>query len=249
MIELYHAHISTCSQKVRFCLAEKNIDWTSKPLDFSLSEQLSEDYLRINPNGVVPTLVDNGKAIVDSSVICEYLDDAYSKSGSRLSPNDAYGRAQLRAWLRYIEEVPTAAIRAPSFNMLFKPFIKAKTEQQRQEHIQRTPLRKDLYTRFGSQGFSETEIESSEQRLSQTLKRMDEALKNGPWLLGEQFSIADICVLPTVVRMDDLRLNNLWENFNGVKSWYTRIQARPAFELTYYTGSRVAIGDPNVLDN
>ena len=114
MIELYHAHISTCSQKVRLCLAEKGLEWTSHPLDFAKAEHLAPAYLALNPNGVVPTLVHDGDPVIDSSVICEYLQEIAPKQGSSLMPGTPYGRARVRAWMRYIEEVPTAAIRVPS---------------------------------------------------------------------------------------------------------------------------------------
>ena len=54
MIELYHAPTSTCSQKVRMCLFEKNIEWISRPLNLASDEHLTPEYLAINPNGVVP---------------------------------------------------------------------------------------------------------------------------------------------------------------------------------------------------
>ncbi|HKM99241.1 MAG TPA: glutathione S-transferase N-terminal domain-containing protein [Candidatus Binataceae bacterium] len=49
MLELYHAHISTCSQKVRLCLAEKELAWKSHPLNLTMGEQLRPEYLALNP--------------------------------------------------------------------------------------------------------------------------------------------------------------------------------------------------------
>ena len=69
MLELYHNGMSTCSQKVRFCLAEKGLDWTDHHMDLRAGEQHLPDYLRINPNGVVPTLVDDGRVIIESTVV------------------------------------------------------------------------------------------------------------------------------------------------------------------------------------
>ena len=58
MLELYHNGMSTCSQKVRLCLAEKGLDWTGHAMDLRAGDQHRPDYLSLNPNGVVPTLVD-----------------------------------------------------------------------------------------------------------------------------------------------------------------------------------------------
>ncbi len=161
MIMLYHAHISTCSQKVRLCLAEKELEWTSEIIDFSKKEQLQPEYLQLNPNGVVPTLLHNGNPVVDSSVICEYLEETFPDSGSSLMPVDLVQRAKVRTWLRYIEEVPTAAIRYSSFNQLFKPFLQSMSKKDYIAHTESLPLRKNFYRQFAQEGFSDEVIQES----------------------------------------------------------------------------------------
>ena len=96
MIELYHNAMSTCSQKVRLVLAEKGLAWTSRELDLRKSEHLAPDYLRLNPDGVVPTLVVDGAVVRESTVIVEYLDDAFPDPP--LAPSDPLGKALL--WIR-----------------------------------------------------------------------------------------------------------------------------------------------------
>ena len=77
-LELFHAHNSTCSQKVRLCLTEKGIrDWISRPVDISKRENLSPEFLAINPNGVVPAFCHDGRSIIKSAVMCEYLDEIF----------------------------------------------------------------------------------------------------------------------------------------------------------------------------
>ena len=56
MLTLYHANHSTCSQKVRLCLAEKKLSWESQLVNLATNEHLAPEYLQLNPNGVVPTL-------------------------------------------------------------------------------------------------------------------------------------------------------------------------------------------------
>jgi glutathione S-transferase len=77
MLELYHNETSTSSQKVRLVLAEKELTWESRHLNLWRGDQHAATYLSLNPKGVVPTLVDDGIVIVESTVIMEYLDDAY----------------------------------------------------------------------------------------------------------------------------------------------------------------------------
>jgi glutathione S-transferase len=246
VLELYHAHISTCSQKVRLCLAEKGLPWTSHPIEFAIGAHLTPAYLALNPNGVVPTLVHDGRPVIDSSVICEYLEEIAPDDGTSLMPRDAYGRAKIRAWLRYIEEVPTAAIRVPSFNGLFLNGWRRMSDEMRTGYIAATPLRKGHYRRFGTEGFSKDQVDESVERLRQTVERIDAAIAKGSrWLAGDAISLADLCVLPTIVRMSDIKLEDVWRDLPHMTDWYARIRARPSFDVAFYPGSRVSMdNDP-----
>ena len=213
MLVLYHAPHSTCSQKVRMVLHEKGLPFDEVRIDLGKKEQLKPEYLAINPNGVVPTLVDDGTPIMESSVICEYLDEKYPQNP--LVPHDIVDRARMRAWTHYIEEVAVGAIRVPSFNRAFLYRFEGQDQQQFEKNeISPRPVRRELFQRMGSpKGFSEGErstVRSNE--LTETCRRMDAAVaEKGPWLMGEQFTLADVLVMPSIDRMADLGLSNVWE--------------------------------------
>lgn len=241
MLTLYNAAHSTCSQKVRICLAEKKLPFKDVKLDIGKAkEHLRPEYLKINPNGVVPTLVDDDEIIVDSSVICEYLEERYPEV--RLSPENLADRARMRAWMRFLEEVPTAAVRVPSFNMGFLPRYEGmdrKTFEGVESDIR--PIRKQFYRRMGPQGFKKEDVEASFEQIANTCSRMNAALEKGPWLLGEQYTLADIIVAPLIDRMADLGMDDIWnEKFPRVADWYERMKARPAFQQTFYPGARMS---------
>lgn len=241
MLVLYNAAHSTCSQKVRICLAEKELAFDDVRLDIGKAKQhLTPEYLKINPNGVVPTLVDNGQVVVDSSVICEYLEEKYPEVA--LAPKDLVKRANMRAWMRFIEEVPTAAVRVPSFNMGFLPRYEGMdraTFEDAESDIR--PIRKQFYRRMGPSGFKKEDVQASIEQMGNTCSRMNTALANGPWLLGEQYTLADIIVAPLIDRMADLGMSEIWqEKYPRVADWYDRMQARPAFKKTFYPGARMS---------
>jgi glutathione S-transferase len=224
-------------------LHEKSIAFDEIRIDLGKKEQLNPDYLALNPNGVVPTLVDDGIPIIESSVICEYLDEKYPQNP--LIPGDLVQRARMRAWMHYIEEVAVAAIRVPSFNRAFLYRFKGQNQEQFERHeIRPRPVRNELFQRMGSpRGFSRKEVDKSLGELAETCRRMDEAIarKGGPWLMGEQFTLADVLVMPSIDRMADLGLSTVWDGkYPAVSRWYERLQARPAFKATYYAGSRVS---------
>jgi glutathione S-transferase len=241
MLKLYNAPHSTCSQKARICLHEKGLPFEDIRLDLGKGkDQLKPEYLALNPNGVVPTLVDDGEVIIDSSVICEYLDEKYPTP--KLTPDNVAQRAKMRAWMRYLEEVPTAAVRVPSFNMGFLPrFAGLDDEGFRKEQSDVRPIRKHFYRRMTQNGFRRADVEAAIEQIGNTCARMDKALETGPWLMGEQYTIADIVVTPSIDRMNDLGFASIWEGkYPRMTAWYARMQARPAFQKAYYKGTRMS---------
>ena len=177
MLELYHAPMSTCSQKVRICLAEKGLEWVDRRLNLAKNEHLTPAYLTLNPNGVVPTLVHDGQPVVDSSVICEYLDEVFPEPP--LGGATPIKRAEIRAWMRFLEEVPTTAIRAPSINKLFMSALPESGQRAFADFREKMPLRKHFFREMGLTGFSDAKVAESLERLRSTLERVQLAL--GAW--------------------------------------------------------------------
>lgn len=246
MIELLNNAYSTCSQKVRLCLHEKGLPFTDTQIDFRKNEHLAPDYLALNPNGVVPTLVHDGQPIVDSSVIMEYLDEVFPQVP--LSPGGPVGRADMRAWLRYFEEVPTAAIRVPSFSQVFVRHFADLTDEQFGAEAKARPLRTHFYQKMGRTGFSDDEVEASFNALTQTIVRMQKRLAGNAWLCGDALTLADICVYPTFDRMADLGHAAMWSEAPDVGRWFAAMRARPSNAATYYQGSRLSHRYPELQE-
>ena len=110
----------------RKSLPERNKDWVEHDVDLNKFQQLTPEYLKLNPNGVVPTLVHDGQPLIESSALLEYLEEIIPEPS--LVPADSIGRAKMRAWMRYIDEVPTVAVRVPTFANIIA------TDALRQDH-------------------------------------------------------------------------------------------------------------------
>ena len=102
MLELYHHGSSACAAKVRFALGEKDLRWASHYVEILNGEQFRPEFLEINPKGVVPVLVADGTVITESTVICEYLEDAFPDPP--LYPRSPLERARVRAWTKAVDE-------------------------------------------------------------------------------------------------------------------------------------------------
>jgi len=90
-LKLYHSTTSVCAMKVRLALEEKALAWESELLSLQRGDQHDPAYLKLNPNGVVPTLVDEGRVVIESTLIIEYLDEAFPQAP--LMPSEPYRRA------------------------------------------------------------------------------------------------------------------------------------------------------------
>ena len=103
MLKLYHWWSSTCSRRVRIGLAAKGLEWESVYVNLRTMENLEPWYVKLNPNGVVPTLDHDGRIVIESNFILEYLDDVWPDVPLR--PEDPYERARMRIWMDKFEHV------------------------------------------------------------------------------------------------------------------------------------------------
>jgi glutathione S-transferase len=249
MFTLYNAPQSTCSQRARFVLNAKELPFTEIRLDLLAGDQLKVDYLKLNPNGVVPTLDHDGQIVIDSAVIGEYLDEI-APEPECFTPQSPLARARMRALMHFIDEMPAAAIRVPTFNLAFLPRFAAMNEADFLAFAESKPLRKEFMLTMGRKGFSEAEMKAALDRLGRTLARMEAEIeqRGGPWLVGRELTLADICVMPTIVRMADLGLDTMWRDRPIIARWLDRIRAHPAFQPTYYFGSLLTDRFPHVRE-
>lgn len=235
---LYNAPQSTCSQRVRFSLNAKGIAFEEHKLDLFSGEQLKPAYLAINPNGVVPALLHKGRAVLDSAVIIEYLDETRSQIVC-FTPEDPVERGRMRWMMRYIDEIPAPAVRVPSYNLAFLPHFQKMSEEEFLALANAKPLRKEFLLSMGRTGFPPKEMEQALDRLDRAVVRMNDWLaeSGGPWLMGAKPTLADIAMMPVIVRMDDINLKASWADKSAVALWYEHLRAHPAFKPTYYHGS------------
>jgi glutathione S-transferase len=236
--KLYNAPQSTCSQRVRFVLNAKSIPFSEVKLDLLAGDQLKPDYLKLNPNGVVPTLDHDGAIVIDSSVIIEYLDEI-APQPLDFTPHDPVQRAKMRTLMHFMDEMPAAAVRVPTFNLAFLPRFAAMSEEDFIAFANSKPLRREFMLAMGRKGFPQKDMDEALGRLRRTYERMDAeiAKSGGPWLLGKDISLADVMAMPALIRMADLGQDKAWQDLPRVQRWFEAIRAHPAFVPTYYPGS------------
>ena len=231
---LYHGLASTCSKKVRLALYEKGLAFESRLLDLQKFEQHAPEYVALNPDGVVPTLVHNGRPVVESSVIVEYIDDAFPTTPLR--PADAYARGQMRLWTKFSDEVAYKAVFAPTWEILSKRAKDSFSEDKLQGVLARIPTkeRRDRWETVARSGFTEDEMRDAHDKMRKCLDRIEAALANGPWLAGAEYSLGDIAMIPFIDRIRNLRPEFMpVERYPRLTRWETAMRARPAFDKAF----------------
>jgi len=236
MLKLYHQWTSTCSKRVRITLAEKGLDWESHHINLKDLEHLEPWYVKLNPEGVVPTLDHGSKILTESNFIIEYLDETFPKISLR--PDDPYERWKMRNWMHRFESILHKNINLISFvkQNRMKRYEKFSEDElinflSRQVNAER----KLSFEKRIRHGITEAEMQFAEDRISEVLDEMDDALQDKIWLNGPKLSLADISIAPFVERFEANDLKQLvdWQKRPALGAWWSRVQELPSYKTAF----------------
>ena len=233
-VELYHFWSSVCSVKARMALEEKGVPWTSRYIDLFSFDQMTPEYLAINPDGVVPTLVHDGEPVHESSIIIEYVDDAFD--GPPLKPDGPLAQARMREFIRLTDD-KFPAIVFPTFVKYILPKLKNRWgEDELRKQAERRPLEfyKDVHGRGVNGEITDEEVARCNGIIEGILDRMEEMIADsgGPWLMGGRLTLADIAIAPYFFRLLALGRDDMWapETRPHVSDWYKAVSAKDSFQ-------------------
>lgn len=233
-LTLYHHGSSACAAKVRFALAEKQLEWDGVYIDILAGEQFRPEYLAINPKAVVPALKHGERIVVESTLICEYLEDCFPEHP--LYPRDPYERVQARYWTKAVDEELHPACSALTYVVShrhtilrngigsFDAFMKAGGAEGQAARA--------LKWQWLQQGLDAPGAADKIRLYAAYLHRMEAALATRDWLAGVHFSIADVAMAPYLNRLQALAMEPLWHDgrLPRVANWFARISERAAFQ-------------------
>jgi len=224
-VELYHNNMSVCAQKVRLVLAEKNLQPTEYHMNLRNGDTHTPEYLRLNPKGVVPTLVDDGAVIVESTVICEYLEEAYPDIPLR--PAAPLARAGMRQWTLLPDTALHQACGFVSVGVAWRHQMIAAGGAQlanRSKKAAVSPAMLDII----KNGVESPHMQGALQVYDQVIESMAQALSTNEWLAGNEYTLADASLLPYVLRLEHLAMDWMWadEQRHAVQDWYERSRQR-----------------------
>jgi ganglioside-induced differentiation-associated protein 1 len=233
-VELYHHGSSVCAAKVRFAMAEKDLSWTGHYIDLLKGEQFAESFLKVNPKAMVPVLVHDGRTIIESTVICEYLEEEFPTLP--LLPKDSYLRAQIRVWTKAVDEDLHPACSAITYVVSHRHAILRNGAQQFADFI-KTPSTESFEARklkwqWIEHGLAAPGAADKMRLYDRYLHKMEVALTGHDCLVGDRFSLADVALTPYVNRLAMMGMHGMWASgrLPRVEDWFARIRSRATFK-------------------
>lgn len=238
---LYDHPASPCARRVRIALLEKGLGFERRLIDLARLEQKAPWYLALNPNGVVPTLVHGERAIYESNVITEYVDDVFP--GPRLYPQDPWLRARAKMWLAFELEM------AKEFRPLLYHRVMGPLQRRRPKDEVMSDAHRETddaaHLAWVSRVYDGTVLADDEAKrldhlLGARLDHLDAALARSSHLVGDAFSIADVSVLPRVAMFPWIQLPLDAARHPNVVRWLADNEARPSFAASLAPAPPVA---------
>jgi glutathione S-transferase len=222
--------MSPCSQKVRIVLAEKAIDWHLIDVDLPGKANLEADYLKLNPLGVVPTLVEDGRAVIESSIICEYLEDRFPLP--TLRPTDAWQVARMRYWMKHIDNKLHPSCGALQWPLVMADKLRQLSAAEQDAMIERVveKPRRERQRRLLKLGYEAPDVLDAVAVYQATLVEMDEVLATQPWLAGSDFSLADAAMAPYFQTLEQFGWSAWYALRPRVAEWYANVRSRPSYQ-------------------
>lgn len=229
MLTLYSFGPGANSLKPLLALYEKGLEFTPRFVDPTKFEHHEEWFKKINPRGQVPALDHDGHVITESTVICEYLEDAFPDA-PRLRPTDPVQIAEMRVWTKWVDEYFCWCVSTIGWERGIGPMARALSDEEFEEKVKRIPIpEQQAKWRSARAGFPEEVLDEEMRKIRVSIDRLEKRLSESTWLAGEDYTLADICNFAIANGMekgfDDIVNRTATPN---LVAWIERINARPA---------------------
>lgn len=228
-MKLYSFGPGANSLKPLLSLYEKELEFESVFLNPAKFEHHADWYKKLNPNGQVPALEHEDKIITESTVICEYLEDAYPDQNP-LRPRSHFERAQMRIWTKWVDEYFCWCVSTIGWHRMVGNMVKHLSDAEFDEMVAKVPLKEQqVKWRRAREGFPQEMLDEEMRKIDYSIKKLEASLTGKQWLVADQFTLADICNFAIANNMQ----NGFPEFVNdkatpSIIDWLARINDRPA---------------------
>ena len=228
-LKLYHWEPVTECAKVMICLREMDLDFSSQYVDILEFKQFSRRFLSMNPAGQVPVLVYGKEAISESTLINEFLVEAFP--GKNLAPTDPQGWYETQCWGKYLDYNLGPSVATLGWHTAMTPLMKQRDPKKLSKSIANIHIkeRQAAWTAAAGDSYTAEQLADSRRKIELAVKRMESVLAGSSWLLGDDYSVIDINAYALAASLPRLAP----ETVNAgaaprVMNWLERIRGRPA---------------------
>lgn len=233
-IILYDFDSSPCSRRVKITLTEKGLDYSVQTVDLGKMQQKTPEYLRINPNGLVPTLVHNGRTLFESSVINDYLEDQFP--AVRLWPETPQGKTAAQGWQN--QELAMARVYRPlMYSRVMGPLHRIACSEQEFLTIAAQATDNPAHLAWEKKIWNLKVLSLAEQDaclryLARFADRVERALEGKRYLVEDRFSVADIAVFPRLEMFPNVGFKLSVHEYPNINRWMQTLSQRHSFQST-----------------
>jgi len=205
-MKLHTAPGSPSGRKVQAVILHLKLDVQVQNHDFAKGELRAPEYLALNPNGSVPTLVDGAFVLWESNAIMQYLSDL--TPGQTIYPTELRPRADVNRWLFWSAQHWSPALGVLTWERWMKGLFGMGTEEPR-------------------------EVERGNRDFSQFARVLDDHLGSRQWVSGPALTIADFSIATPLMRVTEASIP--LQQYAHIASWFDRVQALEAWKKTVPT--------------
>jgi glutathione S-transferase len=192
MLKLYHAEPIANSLKSLIPLKEKGLEFESVYVDLHKFEQHSPWFVAINPEGQVPVLDHDGVIVTHTTVISEYLEDAFPDAPP-LRPADPVGKARMRYWNKFVDEHVMNYVSMHGWHRMVSVIARSIESGEFDKLLERIPLHEQREKwRTARSGFNDSDLANATRKVEVAVDKVEQQLRLTPWLAGDMFTLADI---------------------------------------------------------
>lgn len=245
MLKLYSFGPAANSLKPLLTLYEKGLPFEGHRLNPAIFEHHSDWFKAINPRGQVPALVDQGKVVTESTVICEYLEDEHPTKVA-LRPADSFGKAEMRIWTKWVDEYFCWCVSTIGWHRGVSHMAQRLSDAEFEEHLKKIPIpEQQVKWRRAREGFPQDLLDEEMRKIAVSVRRLDDHLADHEWLAGGMYTLADICNFAIANGMQNgfAELVNTADTPHLVR-WIEQINQRPAVQRMFAEVPMERLGPP-----
>jgi glutathione S-transferase/GST-like protein len=248
-VTLYHWEPNANSGKPMLALAEKGVPYESRYTDLLKFDQHRPEYLKLNPDGTIPTLVHGDLVFTESTPMMEYIDEAFD--GPPLRPADPKARWRMRWWMRFFDAYFAPSLSMIGWSVFVGPSARNRDRKELEAAIERIPLesRKIAWRKALFNEFSEAELAESRRRVVFSTGILEQHLSRYPYIAGDTYSLGDINAFNLAYALPLSQPDHCNDQKTPhIMRWLRKIYARPAPRATWAMGRTQLTGRIKFLE-